>query len=128
MVIWHKARKKKATGGLYRRFADKKKRDLGRIPAHTRVSKENKVSLIRTTGADHKMRALELKEANVYDPSTKKFSKAEITKVIENTSSRHFARMGVMTKGAVIETSLGRAKIMNRPGQEGFINAILIEK
>jgi small subunit ribosomal protein S8e len=34
--------------------------------------------------------------------------------------------MGVMTKGAVIETSAGRAKITNSPGQEGHINAVLI--
>jgi small subunit ribosomal protein S8e len=90
-------------------------------------SKEAKVNILRTMGSDHKLRAFELKTANVFDPSTNKFSKAEITKVVENKSSRHFARMSVMTKGAIIETSAGRARITNRPGQEGHINAVLIK-
>jgi small subunit ribosomal protein S8e len=126
MVIWHRARKKKASGGLYRKHADKRKRELGRVPAHTKVSKKNKVNRIRTAGADHKMRAFQLQIANVYDPSTKKFHKAEIKKVMENKASRHFPRMGIITKGAIIETSAGKAKVTNRPGQEGMINAVLI--
>ena len=30
-------------------------------------------------------------------------------------------------KGAIIETSAGKARITNRPSQEGQINAVLIE-
>ena len=127
MVIWHRARKKKSTGGLYRQSADKRKRDLGRTPAHTKISAENKIRTIRMRGANFKQKALGLKIVNLFDPSTKKFSKADIKKVIDNKSSRHFARMGVMTKGAVIETTAGKAKITNRPGQEGYINAVLIK-
>jgi ribosomal protein S8E len=31
-------------------------------------------------------------------------------------------------KGAIITTSLGRAKITNRPTQEGHVNAILLKE
>jgi small subunit ribosomal protein S8e len=128
MVTWHRARKRKSTGGLYRPIADKRKSDLGRTAALTKVSEKEKVNVIRVKAAGTKLRALSLKTANVYDPKTKKFSKADIKKVAENSASRHFARMSVMTKGAVIETSLGKAKVTNRPGQEGHINAVLLEK
>ncbi|HJJ40868.1 MAG TPA: 30S ribosomal protein S8e, partial [Methanocorpusculum sp.] len=33
----------------------------------------------------------------------------------------------LMTKGAVISTDLGKARIVSRPGQDGVINAVLIE-
>ncbi|MEM2426420.1 MAG: hypothetical protein QXE83_05420 [Archaeoglobaceae archaeon] len=33
-----------------------------------------------------------------------------------------------MTKGAIIQTEIGKAKVTNRPSQEGIINAVLIEK
>ena len=128
MVVFHRARKKKSTGGLYRKNADKRKSELGRTPGMTKVATEGHVNTIRTKGNNLKMRALQLKEANVLDPKTKKYSKAEIKKVSDNKASRHFARMAVMTKGAIIETSLGKAKVTNRPGQEGHINAVLVEK
>jgi small subunit ribosomal protein S8e len=33
----------------------------------------------------------------------------------------------ILTKGTIVETPLGKAKITNRPTQEGMINGILIE-
>ena len=32
-----------------------------------------------------------------------------------------------MTKGTIIETEKGKAKITSRPGQEGSINAVLVK-
>lgn len=126
MVIWHAHRKKKSTGGLYRQLRDKKQYELGRAAAMTKVSEKKKILVIRTRGSHSKMRALEINIANVLDPKSGKFVKAKIKKISENKASRHFARMGVMTKGAIIETDKGKAKITNRPGQEGFVNAILV--
>ena len=36
-------------------------------------------------------------------------------------------RRNILTKGAIIETDAGKAKITNRPGQEGTVNAVLVE-
>ena len=127
MVIWHAQRKKKPSGGLFRRLRDKRKYELGRPAAMTTVSDKIKVTKIKVRSANVKYRALELSSANVFDKKTKKYTNVKIKKVHENLSSRHFARMGVMTKGAIIETEKGKAKITNRPGQEGFINAVLID-
>ena len=53
-------------------------------------------------------------------------SKTEIISVVENPANIHYVRRNIMTKGAIIETELGKAKITSRPGQTGTINAILI--
>ena len=63
---------------------------------------------------------------NLIDPKTKKSSKIKIDKVLENPANRHFVRRNIITRGTVVETSKGKAKITSRPGQEGSINAVLI--
>ncbi len=126
MGVWHKKRSKKITGGKYKKFRDKKKREMGREPAHTRVSEKIKVKKIRTMGGNFKLRALALNYANVLLKDGK-YKKAKIIKVLENKASRHYPRMGIITKGAIIETEVGKAKVTNRPGQEGMINAVQIE-
>ena len=51
-----------------------------------------------------------------------------IDNVQENQANPHFVRRNTMTKGALIKTEIGTAKMINRPGQEGFINALLVKK
>jgi len=47
--------------------------------------------------------------------------------VLENPANRHFVRRNILTKGTIIETVKGKAKITGRPGQEGMVNAVLIK-
>ena len=63
---------------------------------------------------------------NLYDPKSKKFIKATIKIVTAKPANRHYMRRNVLTKGTVIETDKGKARVTNRPGQEGQINAILM--
>ena len=126
MVIWQAKRKRKVSGSKYKKFRDKRKRELGRNPTNTKVSEKMKVVKIRTQGANEKLRILRTNVVNVLDPKTKKYQKISIKKILENQANRHFARRGIVTKGAVIETEIGKAKVTNKPGQEGTINAVLI--
>ncbi|HDN05822.1 MAG TPA: 30S ribosomal protein S8e, partial [Candidatus Bathyarchaeota archaeon] len=48
--------------------------------------------------------------------------------VIRNPANVDYDRRGVITKGAIIETSLGLARVTSRPGQNGVINAVLISE
>ena len=59
--------------------------------------------------------------------STKKTVVADVKTVVDSPANRNFVRRSIMTKGAVIETSLGKARITSRPGQEGFLNAVLVK-
>jgi small subunit ribosomal protein S8e len=47
-------------------------------------------------------------------------------RVVKNPTNIDYDRRGVITKSAVIETSLGLARVTSRPGQQGIINAVLI--
>jgi len=117
--------KRKATSGRYKDWRKKKLRDLARRPRMAVVG-EKKFKLFRVRGGLLKRVLHSEKFVNVYNPKTKKYSKVEIKSVVENPANRHFIRRNVLTKGAVVETELGKAKITSRPGQEGAVNAVLI--
>jgi len=86
------------------------------------------MKISRTRGGNKKIRLLAAKHANVSNLKTGKTQKAEILRVIENPANIDYDRRGVMTKGTIIETPLGRALITSRPGQGGIINATLLPK
>jgi small subunit ribosomal protein S8e len=46
----------------------------------------------------------------------------------ENPANRNFARMNILTKGAIVDTEVGSIRITSRPGQHGLVNAVLLEK
>ena len=78
-------------------------------------------------GGSKKSRLLSSDIVNVYDPKTKKYEKLKIETVKENPANSNFIRRNIMTKGAIVKTSKGNARITSRPGQEGSINAILVK-
>ena len=126
MVIAQKAHGgRTASGGRVFVPRSKKLYETGRDPTNVRVG-THKLSHNRTKGGHTKTRLAITSIANVYDPKKKTFTKATIQLVSANTANRNFVRRNIMTKGAVIDTNLGKAKITNRPGQEGQINAILV--
>jgi len=65
---------------------------------------------------------------HVTDPSTGKTERVRILRVLRNPSNVDYDRRGVITKGAVLETPLGIARVTSRPGQVGVLNAVLISK
>ena len=117
--------RKKVSSGMKKLHRKKRLYDKGGRPLLTRVG-ETKVRVDRVRSGASKQRILRTNIANVYDPKEKKFKKAAIKNVGESPSNRHHARANIMTKGSIIETDLGKAKITSRPGQEGTINATLI--
>jgi small subunit ribosomal protein S8e len=85
------------------------------------------MKVIRGMGGKEKNVLLSCDVANVFNSKTKKAKKAKITNVVETKANRFLARQNILIKGAIIETELGKAKITNRPSQEGSINAILVD-
>lgn len=118
--------KRKLTGGLYKKLRKKKKRDFGKDFSPIRVG-EKKKKVVRGIAKKTKQRLLRVQEVNVFSSSSKP-KKVKILDVKENPANPHFVRMGVITKGAIIETELGLARVVSRPGQHGAVNAHLIEE
>jgi small subunit ribosomal protein S8e len=117
---------RKTTGGRYKAYRKKRVFEKRNPPILTKVA-ERKAKTRRTVGNNKKMGLLSVDVVNVYDPKSKKYSKIKIKTILENTANRHFVRRNILTKGAIIETELGKAKVTSRPGQEGTVNAILVK-
>jgi len=125
MSIWHGEKGRKRTGGEITIARKKKKRELGKSPVFTRIGKEKKVSY-EMKGGGRKIKAFAVEFANVLDPKTNQSKKVKILDVIENPANPHFVRRKSITKGAVIRTEIGNARITSRPSQEGTVNAIAL--
>jgi len=125
---WHgDLTKRKSTGGRKRAYRGKRAYEMGSEPTATLVG-EMKLRKRRGRGGSVKLGLLAGKFANVIDPATKKTQKVEIRRVIKNPANPDYERRGVITRGSVIETAVGQAKVVSRPGQHGTINAILTQK
>jgi len=116
---------KKISGGKY--HANRKSRLYEKAGIKRIVKlRPTKSKTIKVRGGNVKAVLLSCDYANVLTKD-KKVKKAKIKNVVETKSDRFLARQNIMVKGAIIDTELGKARVTNRPGQEGNINAILIE-
>jgi len=124
--VWHGSMyKKKPSGGRKRSYRVKRKFEHGSFPAET-ILGESKRKTARGRGGNVKIKVMIEKYACVTDPKGGKTQKVEIARVVRNPTNIDYDRRGVITKGAVIETSLGLARVTSRPGQDGTVNAVLI--
>jgi len=126
MVLIQARSKRKASGGKFRSTLTKRKHMIGRQPVLTKLGATKRKS-VRVKGGDQKHKLTQADTANVLDPKTKKVAKVKITNVVENPANRYYVRRNIMTKGTVIVTEKGKARVTSRPGQDGNINAVLIE-
>lgn len=104
----------------------KRKYEMGRESANTKVGEKKKAE-ISIRGNGKKSKLLSVNSANVTDLKTGESVKTKIITVLENPADPHLARRNIITKGAIIETEAGKAKVTSRPGQEGSVNAVLEE-
>lgn len=117
--------KRKYTGKKYKHFRKKRKRELERPPIETRVGDEKKKKQ-RVWGGNQKLKLFSSLYMNVTDPNNNQTSKVRILKFDSNDASKDYNRRHILTKGAIVETELGKAKITSRPGQHGVLNGVLI--
>ena len=115
---------RKRTGGRRRNFRKKKKHELGDQPTETGLD-EPRLKTVDARGNTQKVRAVTTDTASVATDG--EVVAADIEDVVENPSNPNYVRRNIMTKGAIIETSEGRARVTSRPGQDGQINAVLVE-
>ena len=127
MPIWHIDRGRKPTGGKIKVSRKKRKYERGSLPVHTKIGEEKR-RVVRTKGGGMKVKAFSVEFANVMDPKSKVAKKVKILGIVENPANPHFVRRGIITKGCIIKTELGNAKVTSRPSQHGVVNAVLIQE
>jgi small subunit ribosomal protein S8e len=126
MAIWQGKSLRRPSGARATQNKNKRNAEFGRDPAETKIG-DRKVNKIRTKGGSEKIRLTNADKINVVDPKTSKVQVTDILNVIENTANSHFVRRNIITKGAVVETGLGKVKVTSRPGQDGVVNGVLVE-
>jgi len=117
---------RKITGGKYHAARKSRKCELPGIARFVTL-KQKKLKSLRGLGGNKKQVLLSCDIANVLNPKTKKAKKVKIKNVLETPANKFWARQNRLIKGALIDTELGKARITNRPSQEGSVNAVLIE-
>lgn len=126
MVIIQARSRRKASGGRYKSTLSKRTHMLGRTASLTKIGEARKRQ-ISTKGGNTKERLFAANKANVFNPKTKRYEQADIKVVASSPANRNYVRRNIITKGTIIDTSKGKAKVTSRPGQDGAINAVLIE-
>ena len=127
MAQWQGRSKKKPSGGRLRPNRGKRKFEIGREDQFAFIGEPTRKK-VRTRGGNQKIQLFGVMKANIYDPKTGKTARATVKSVLENPANPNFVQRNIITKGAIILTDLGKARVMSRPGQHGVMNAVLLEK
>ena len=110
---------RKPTGGKLIPARGKRKHEVGREQSDTTIASV-RVKKIETRGGNQKMRMMRGDMATVSDPVTGQSKVVKIERVSENKANLHYMRRNI------VKTEIGEARITNRPGQDGVINAMLL--
>jgi small subunit ribosomal protein S8e len=126
MPLWQGRSKHYPSGA--RRHPSRKHRKYERGSQATEtILSEKKLRVKRTRGANEKLRLLGASYANLTDAKTGKTERVKITQVLGNAANVDLDRRGIITKGAIVETEKGKARVTSRPGQSGVIDAVTVE-
>ncbi len=126
MTIFQGKSHKKPSGGKRRSARIKRRYELGREPTLTRIGPVA-VKKLKTLGGNQKMVVMRSDLVNLYNPKDKSRKNTKLVTVKENPSNSHYVQRNIMNKGTIVMTEAGLARITSRPGQEGSINAVLID-
>ena len=125
MGIYQGRSRRKKAGGKYIKSRGKRKYEMGREPVFTKIGEEKK-KIIRVMGGNRKIKLKSALYANISTPEGIK--KVKILNVEENKANKQFTRRNILTKGAIIQTEIGKARITSRPGQHGVVNGVLLKE
>ncbi|KAK2987074.1 hypothetical protein RJ640_004800 [Escallonia rubra] len=103
--------KRRATGGKKKAWRKKRKYELGRQPANTKlVPNQKTVRRIRVRGGNVKWRALRLDTGNFSWGSEAVTRKARLLDVVYNASNNELVRTQTLVKGAIIQIDVAPFK------------------
>eukprot|EP00249_Psilotum_nudum_P010930 c22855_g1_i1 orf=301-969(+) len=95
--------KRRATGGKKKAWRKKRKYELGRQPAMTKLSSDKTVRRIRVRGGNFKFRALRLDTGNYSWGSESVTRKTRILDVVYNASNNELVRTQTLVRSAIVQ-------------------------
>ncbi|XP_014517001.1 40S ribosomal protein S8 [Vigna radiata var. radiata] len=95
--------KRRATGGKKKAWRKKRKYELGRQPANTKLSSNKTIRRIRVRGGNVKWRALRLDTGNYSWGSEAVTRKTRVLDVVYNASNNELVRTQTLVKSAIVQ-------------------------
>ncbi|KAH9625681.1 hypothetical protein KSS87_008544 [Heliosperma pusillum] len=95
--------KRRATGGKKKAWRKKRKYELGRQPANTKLSSNKTVRRVRVRGGNVKWRALRLDTGNYSWGSEAVTRKTRVLDVVYNASNNELVRTQTLVKSAIVQ-------------------------
>ena len=114
----------KITGGRRHVLRSRRKYEIDRFPNEALIGDQITITR-KVRGKNIKTSIKTIDSVNLAIDS--KIKRVKITKVLENATNNDYQRRGVISKGAILETSEGKCRVVSRPGQHGTVNAILVK-
>ena len=120
-------RKRKHTGGLIKHTRSRRSDEKDSFSVDTLLG-DHSIRVKNSRGGNIKVSLVSDNSVNVIDKSNNSIKKVAITRVLKNPSNRDYERRRVITRGAILDTELGKVRVLSRPGQSGIIDGILISE
>ena len=127
MDQYHRSHKKKVgtgTGGRMGKPRDKKLSHMGRPFANTKIRENEDRVTIRLRGGKTKQKLKKALYVNVFGKDGK-CKKVKILSVAESHNTE-FVRQNIVTRGAILNTDVGKVRVTNRVGQDGIVNGVQV--
>jgi small subunit ribosomal protein S8e len=127
-MVWDGGlKKRKKSGGKKRAYRTKRLHEAGHHPIETMYAETTR-KLEKGRSGQQKVKLISANYVNVSDLSTGRTERVEILDIIRNPANVDYNRRGVITKGVIVRTEKGLARIVSRPGQDGVLNAVEYEE
>ncbi|HIE63867.1 MAG: 30S ribosomal protein S8e [Methanobacteriota archaeon] len=130
MAKWHGISRRKATGGRLKRpnrYRGKRKTEISSENQFAYIGESDKTKSYRKTAGSQTVRVTRVFHVNVNraDGTT---TRTTTNNVSENNADSNYVRRNIVTKGAVLDTELGRVRVTSRPGMDGVVSGVLLEE
>ena len=127
MAKWHGISRRKPTGGRLKHDRGKRKTEISSENQFAYLGEEDQRKNYRKTAGSQTVRLLSVHEINVNDPKEGKTVRSTINTVLENDADPNYVRRNIITKGAIVDTDIGRVRVTSRPGMHGVVSGVLLE-
>ena len=130
MEKWHGISRRKPSGGRLKRpnrYRGKRRTEVSSEAQYAYIGEKDDRKMYRKNAGSLTARLLSANTVNVNLPKEGKTVKTTINSVIANDADPNFIRRNIVTKGSIVDTSMGKVKITSRPGMHGVISGILLE-
>ncbi|DAC26917.1 MAG TPA: 30S ribosomal protein S8e [Candidatus Thalassarchaeaceae archaeon] len=130
MAQWHGISRRKPSGARLKRpnrYRGKRRTEISSEKQFAFIDADRQTKVYRKRSGNTTVRVLKENMINVSDGSGKT-QRVEMTNVVENGADPNYVRRNILTKGAIVETDLGRVRITSRPGMDGVISGVTIDE